>query len=77
MKVKIGDYYEMLDNHDWFFDFADDHQRWRAGLDQEEKLKEIALQSQAHDTLFRQFHKWKFNGEPFGSNPVAKPKKPQ
>lgn len=75
MSVKLTEYYDMLDKHDWFFDFSDDNERWRSGLTTEEKLREIATQSAAHSTLFAKFEKYK-HADPFDSS-VPKPKRPQ
>lgn len=40
--ITIEEYQLMLDNHDWYYDYSDDHRVWRKGSDSFHNLMAIA-----------------------------------
>ena len=53
--VSLKDYWNMLNWHDWYYEFSDDGRVWREGKAAQEKLRAIAGQSPAHKDLFNGF----------------------
>lgn len=44
MDEQEKNYRQMLAQHDWFYDYSDDHSAWSAGRAQREKLRELRKQ---------------------------------
>ena len=72
----IKEFYNELENHDWFYHFSDDHGAWCAGVANENRLRKIAEESPEHKKLFYDFGKHYFSGESFGKPKAPKPIRP-
>lgn len=33
---------KLMENHDWFFDYSDDHQKWRRGFDEKIEILQLS-----------------------------------
>jgi hypothetical protein len=75
-KVSLTEYWDMLNSHDWYYDFSDDHSVWKAGVANRDKLNTIARQSDDHKKLRDDFSKHYFSGEPWGTERAPKPPRP-
>ena len=42
MLPKIDTYINLLQTHDWSYDYSDDHSKWQRGFAERETLKEYA-----------------------------------
>jgi hypothetical protein len=73
-KVSLQDFYDMLNTHDWFYEFSDDNRVWNEGIRAEAKLLLIASTSDKHTELFKKFNKW--CNESIKGNKTDKPVKP-
>lgn len=51
----LQDYYQLLKNHDWHYEFSDDHNVWRAGAARRQLLRDISEQSPEHLALYKDF----------------------
>lgn len=67
-------YYDMLDAHDWLFEYSDDPRIWRAGRDVEKRLDMIAAESNAHRDLHQQFYAYKMHPDEQLSRKPRRPK---
>lgn len=56
--VSLHQFYQMLENHDWYHEMADDHGSYLTGQSALRKLKEIASQSQSHQILFDDYRRY-------------------
>lgn len=74
--MELGEYYDELEKHDWFYDYSDDHSVWRRGQAARNKLSSIASQSPEHKALWDGFNKHVFSGPNWGTEKAPKPEKP-
>ena len=74
--MNIQEYYDLLDRHDWYYDFSDDHGVWNAGRINADKLASLAT-SQEKKQLLNDFHSHKFSGKPWGTEEKPKPERPK
>lgn len=74
-KLSLSEYWEMLNNHDWYFDCSDDGKVFARGRASLAKLSDIARQSEEHKKMFDGFKAHKFSGKPWNTDQAAKPEK--
>ena len=74
--VSLTEYWDMLNCHDWYYDFSDDHRVWRAGQENMQKLRLLSQQSPEHGKLLSDFNKHYFSGDPWGTERAPKPPRP-
>jgi len=73
----ITEFYDALDHHDFFFEFADDHRWWKSGRDRHDQLTRIAREGgDAYVALFRAFNEHHFSGKPWKTEKQPKPERP-
>ena len=75
--VTLAQYYDMLEAHDWYFDWSDDGSVWRRGQANVDKLVAIAEQSPEYEQLFMAYREHMFTGEPWDSPRAPKPDRPE
>lgn len=76
--ITLSKYYDMLANHDWYYDYSDDHSVWQKGRDASSQLRRIAdLNGQEYIDLIREFRAYYFSGEAFGKEKLPYPEKPK
>jgi len=51
----FAEFYDMLDAHDWYYQFSDDHRSWLAGQNQMMRIKETIKRQPELAPLFQQF----------------------
>lgn len=74
--VPLMDYWRQLDQHDWFWHFADDRQAYAKGQQEEARLRGIATHSAEHERLFNSFSEYAQNYRRMPEDRVSKPVKP-
>lgn len=52
---QFNDYVEMLDHHDWHYDYSEDINVWRRGRDQYKTLTAMAKQDPVYQEIFSTF----------------------
>lgn len=77
IKVSLADFWDMLNSHDWYYDWSDDHRVWQAGRTVKEKLVLISGQSDTHKALYDGFTSHYFSGDAWHTEKKQKPEKPQ
>lgn len=53
--MDIQTFVKNLTEHDWGFQYSDDHQVWRRGNENLARLRKIAQLSEVHESVFRLF----------------------
>jgi hypothetical protein len=76
-EVSLSDYWDMLNKHDWWYEFSDDRRVYNAAACQDKYLRAVAKQSQEHQSLFEGFHRHHFTGKPWDNEQSPKPAKPE
>ena len=57
--MTVKEYYIALCQHDWWYDYSDDHSVWTKGFETNRKLRDISDESQQHKKLWLAFNNWK------------------
>ena len=60
-QITIEEFYEMLEKHDWYYDFADDHRYWKAGKSSLEKIKALTIKDANFAKLYLDYSAWIFS----------------
>lgn len=53
----MDEYIKLLQSHDWFYNYSDDHRVWRAGEEQYKKIMALAKEHDPSFEIFRQYMK--------------------
>jgi|GEM_PF-896302 len=75
--MDLEQYWEKLNNFDWFYEYSDDHSVWQRGRIAASKIAAIAIESPEHRALYDGFYKHHFSGKSFGTEKAPKPEKPR
>ena len=53
---KLSDFENLLKSHDWYYDYSDDHSKWKRGSEQRKKILDLKkeLGSKA-DALWKKY----------------------
>ncbi len=70
----LQEYWDMLNRHDWTYEYSDDHQVWRRGDGNRKKLERIANTSPEHLALYTNMKKYHFS---MPSDNITKPERPK
>ena len=74
--MTLREYWEELNQHDWYFEWSDDGSVWKRGSDDRKRLRQLSMLSNEHQDLYAGFHEHHFNGQVFGTPNVEKPEIP-
>lgn len=75
--MTLDEYYDILDKHDWFYEFSDDSRVYGRGVKAKQDLLNTANQhGQEYKNLYDAFKKYHFSGKPWGTEEAPKPEKP-
>ena len=74
--MNLNEFYDALENHDWFWMFSDDLKVKKNGENAEYELNEIAKLSSDHQDLLNAFRAYHFSGEPWKTERCPKPNRP-
>lgn len=76
-EVSLNDFYDMLEKHDWYYEFSDDHRAWKKGRLEYQKIKAIAAISPEYRQLHEDWTKHMFTGGPWKNEQAPKPERPE
>lgn len=76
VQVSLVDFWDMLNRHDWFYTYSDDHSVYRRGQAHQDALEAVSKQSPEHAALFKGFHNYHFSGKPWNTPQEPKPERP-
>ena len=51
--MNLEQYKQELNNHDWWFDYSDDHKTWKRGSENWKRLQEIGKESPEHYAILK------------------------
>ena len=54
-KLTVEEYSKVLEEHDWYFSYSDDHRVWKKGHDQSTYINKVAEQDPALREVLQQF----------------------
>jgi hypothetical protein len=66
-KHDLVDYFKLLANLDWYYQFSDDHGVWQRGLSANNLAHAIRLQSSVHTKMYDDWYAYMFKK---GEKPV-------
>ena len=72
--MKLSEFWDVLNSHDWTFEFSDDFSVYRRGKESLDHIKNIASMSRFHYALYEDFYVHIFKSDGFKQFP--KPEKP-
>ena len=72
----LNEFYDILNSHDWYFNYSDDHRVWTRGNRALNRIRHIAAESGQHNKLFQDFQNHHFSGEAFNTPKQPKPERP-
>lgn len=75
--VTLKEYYKMLKEHDWYFDWSDDGRVWEKGRAAHSRLAAMSTQSPEHKALWEGFKSHKFTGKPWNTEQAPMPEEPK
>lgn len=52
---QFNEYVEMLDHHDWHYDYSDDHSVWRRGNDAYKRITDMAKKDPTYQEILSTF----------------------
>ena len=53
--LTVEEYSKVLEDHDWYFSYSDDHRAWKRGRDQSTFINKLAAQDPALKEVLQQF----------------------
>lgn len=74
--VSLSEFYDMLENHNWFYEFSDQTSTWVDGDFKHSEIRRMANTSKEHKQLYDNYKRYVFSGEPWGIDKIEKPKRP-
>jgi hypothetical protein len=75
--VKLADFYEELERHDWYYYMSDSFKTEKRGADNQARLAAIAARNPAHQELFDAYKAYMFSGPNFNKPVATKPERPK
>lgn len=74
--MTLREFWDMLNRHDWYYQFSDDHRQWSEGNKNDSQIKLLSDISSDHKKLYEGFCKHYFGGETFKKPESPKPERP-
>ena len=60
----IGEYFNRLTNHDWYYNYSDDHSVWKRGNEYRDRLLNTAAEHTTYKKMYNEFVNWmRYNRE--------------
>lgn len=77
MTLTLQEFYDLLANHDWYYQWSDDMRAYRAGQANEKVIEALAEQSDEHKKLYEEYSLAMFSGNIFGCPDHPIPERPE
>ena len=52
MLMDIQEFFKLLENHDWFYQYSDDHRAWEKGRKEGQRLQSIIQEVPLYTTMY-------------------------
>jgi|TARA_Y100000310_G_scaffold44394_1_gene41431 hypothetical protein len=75
-QMTLQEFWDMLNRHDWYYQFSDDHRIWSEGSKNSDQIRLLSDISPEHKKLYEGFCKHFFGGEHFNKVESPKPERP-
>ena len=75
-QMTLQEFWDMLNRHDWYYQFSDDHSMWSDGNKNADQIRLLSDISPGHKKLYEGFQKHYFGGEAFKKPESPKPERP-
>ena len=72
----MQEYYDLLEAHDWYYQYSDDHRVWRRGTGERDTLKKLSALSLRHRELFEAYYNH-MDPADIGGPKYPKPERPK
>ena len=72
----LPEFYDQLEEHDWFYIHTDDHRYWLNGKQSEFDIMSVVNRSEEHAELFMAYRAFMFATEAQPANKPARPDAP-
>lgn len=73
----LKEFYDLLERHDWFYSYSDDHSVWLAGTRRVDELRAIAAKGgQEYADLLKAYEDHMFTGKSWNTEQAPKPVRP-
>lgn len=56
-ETPLDEYIELLQTHDWYFEYSDDHKVWARGQKQQQRLSFLRQQLDPDGLIFKQYQR--------------------
>lgn len=53
--MSIEEYYKKLEQHDWFYNYSDDHRVWLRGVEQRKELQALCQENDVLTKMYGQY----------------------
>lgn len=74
--ISLREYWELLNNHDWFYQWSDDHRVYQKGFRESQELSTLSIHGKDFQDLYQAFNDWHI-ANVLRQDDVKKPKKPK
>lgn len=74
--MNLQEYWDLLNSHDWYYNYSDDQRVWSLGNKNDRKLRGIADSSPEHKRLYMGFVNYHFSGKDWNTEKEPKPERP-
>lgn len=74
--MTLAKYYDLLDKHDWYYEYSDDNSVWRQGLSYSNMLIRISNEKPEYKEMYLAFKAHHYSGKPWPTEQSPKPNKP-
>jgi len=56
----LPEFYSMLANHDWYFEYSDDHKVWSRGRASRDRIFQVSKETPEHSKLYEEYFNYAF-----------------
>jgi len=75
--MTLSQFYDFLENHDWYYQYSDDHSVYSKGSRERVFINKISSESENHRNLLKGFEEHIFSGPEFNTKKAIKPDRPR
>ena len=58
--MTLNEFYTVLANHDWYYQYSDDHRVWRNGQSNFDRIRMLSKESPEHTKLLEEYSSYVF-----------------
>jgi|TARA_R110002153_G_scaffold94742_1_gene228172 hypothetical protein len=50
--MDIQDFFKLLEHHDWYYNYSDDHRAWKKGQEESQRIQSIIQEVPLYTTMY-------------------------